>query len=139
MTTDKSLPTWLLTLTSVLIIFNFFVFGWLTLLQPELTWPDAGAGGVFPAQFFAVRHIAIAVPLLHGLLKRDGKILLAMYMMFFIIAILDVALIFTNGYYIPLVVQVIGHPSQLVGGLLATAMFILPMGYTALWLRKRFA
>ena len=139
MNDDKTLPTWLLVLTAVLVIFNFFVFGWLTLLQPHLTWPDAGAGGIFPIQFFAVRHIAFAIPLLHGLLKRDGKILMIMYMMFLIIAILDVALIFVYGYYIPLVVQLLGPTSRLVGGVLAAFMFIIPMGYTTIWLRRRFS
>lgn len=139
MENKQELPQWLLILTGVLVVFNFFIFGWLTLLAPELRWPDAGEGGIFPAQFFAVRHIAFAIPLLHGLLRRDGKILMIMYMMFLIISILDVALIFAYGYYIPLVVQLLGETSRLVGGLLAAVMFIIPMGYATLYLRRRFA
>ena len=134
MTKEKELPTWLLILTGVLVVFNFFVFGWMTLLAPYLTWPDAGEGGVFPVQFFAVRHIAFALPLLRGLLRRDAKLLTTMYHIFLVIAILDVALILVNGYYIPLVVQFLGQTSRLTGALLAAVLFIIPMGLTLRYL-----
>lgn len=134
MTEEKPLPTWLLVLSGVLVVFNFFIFGWMTLLAPLVTWPDAGAGGVFPAQFFAIRHIAFALPLFRGLIKRDAKLLTTMYHIFLVIAVLDVALILVNGYYIPLVVQVLGETTRLTGALLAAVMFILPMGYTVRYL-----
>ncbi len=139
MTQEKTLPTWLLVLSSVLVIFNFFIFGWLTLLAPQLTWPDAGAGGVFPAQFFAVRHIAFALPLLRGVIKRDAKLLTSMYHIFLVISILDVGLILVNGYYIPLIVQFLGETSRLTGVIIAAVMFILPMGYTVRYLHANHA
>lgn len=137
-TQKNTLPTWLLILTGVLVVFNFFVFGWMTLLAPLVTWPDAGSGGVFPIQFFAVRHIAFALPLFRGLIKRDVKLLTTMYHIFLVIALLDVALIFVNGYYIPLVVQLLGVTSRLTGGLIAAVMFIIPMGFTVRYLHTNY-
>ena len=138
MSKSRELPQWLLILTGVLVVFNFFIFGWLTLLAPLLTFPDADPNGIFPTQFMAIRHIAFAIPLLHGLLRKDAKILTIMYTIFFVISIFDVALLAINGYYIPLVVSLVGELSLVVNVLIAAVMFILPMGLTLRYLRTNF-
>lgn len=97
-------PSWFVALTSLLVISNFVLFGWMSLLDPTLPFKELGeGGGAFPVQFFAVRHIAFSVPLAYGLWKRNTTILAAMYGMFLIIAILDVSLLVINDYFIPLV------------------------------------
>ncbi|WP_420641007.1 hypothetical protein [Candidatus Leptofilum sp.] len=135
MQTEK-LPLWLNSLTAVLVIFNLLIFGVLTLLFPSMTWPDAGETAVFPIQFFAIRHIAFSIPLLHGLLKQDRKILTTMFTIFFVIAVLDVGLVGINGYYIPLIVRLTGELSTLATFGLAALLFIVPMGLTLRYLRN---
>ena len=132
---EKTLPMWLTVLTAVLVVFNLFIFGLMTLLFPTITWPDAGETAVFPIQFFAIRHIAFSIPLLHGLLKKDTKILTTMYTIFFVMAVLDVTLVLVNGYYIPLVVQFTGELTPLVTFGLGAMLFIVPMGLTLRYLR----
>lgn len=134
-TETKPLPTWLIVLSGVLVVFNLFVFGALTFFNPTLTFPDAGVGGIFPTQFMAIRHIAFALPLLHGTVRRDPKILITMYTIFFVMAILDVVTLAVNGYYIPLVVSLVGELPLIATTLLSAGMFILPMGYTLYYLR----
>lgn len=136
--TEPKLPLWLTSLTAILILFNLFVFGLLTLFFPTVTWPDAGETALFPIQFFAIRHIAFSIPLLHGLLKKDTKILTTMYTIFFVIAILDVGLVLVNGYYIPLVVRLTGELPRSATFGLAALLFIVPMGLTLRYLRTRF-
>ena len=135
---ETKLPLWFTVLTAVLVIFNLLLFGLMTLLFPTVTWPDAGETAVFPIQFFAIRHIAFSIPLLHGLLKKDTKILTTMYTIFFVIAILDVGLVLVNGYYIPLVVRLTGELTPLVTFGLASLLFIVPMGLTLRYLRTHY-
>lgn len=132
---SKPLPPWLISLTAVLVVFNLLIFGLSTLIFPQFTFPDAGDSGIFPAQFFAVRHIAFAVPLLHGLIRRDAKILTVMYTIFLVMAILDVLLLALNGYYIPLVISLVGELPFTVTVTLSFLMFIVPMGLTLRYLR----
>ncbi|MGB0850081.1 MAG: hypothetical protein ACPGTP_02445 [Bacteroidia bacterium] len=130
-------PKWFTILTIVLIISNLLVFGLFTLLHPELAWPDLGLGEAkFPIQFFAARHMAFGVILLHGLIKKKPEVLAACYHMFLIISVLDVALLATNDYYIPLLVRVVGETSSLVSAALATVMFIIPMALSIKHLRS---
>ncbi|MCO5190906.1 MAG: hypothetical protein M9918_22310 [Anaerolineae bacterium] len=139
-TATSTLPTWLTVLTAALVVFNFLVFGLLTLLNPTLTFPDAGQGGIFPTQFMAIRHIALAIPLLHGLLTKDVKILTTMYTIFFVMAVLDVLLLAINSnYYIPLVVSLIGPLPFIVTVLLSAGLFIVPMSLTLRHLRTNYA
>jgi len=129
------LPLWLTALTTVLIVSNLLIFGLMTLLLPTLTWPDAGETAVFPIQFFAIRHIAFSIPLLHGLLKKDTKILTTLFTIFFVIAILDVGLVLVNGYYIPFVVNLTGELPRLATFVLTSLLFIVPMGFALRYLR----
>lgn len=138
MMTETKLPLWLTVLTSVLVVFNLLVFGLITLLFPTVTWPDAGETAVFPIQFFAIRHIAFSIPLLHGLLRKDVKILTTMFTVFFVIAILDVGFVLVNGYYIPLIVRLTGELSRLATFALAALLFIVPMGLTLRYLRTHY-
>jgi hypothetical protein len=97
-------PLWFTVLTAVLAISNFFVFGWMSLFDPTIPFKELGAGaGAFPVQFFAVRHIAMGVPLAYGLWKKNTTVLTTMYAMFLIVAVLDVSLLVINGYFIPII------------------------------------
>lgn len=135
---EAKLPMWLTILTAALVVFNLLLFGLMTLLFPTITWPDAGETAVFPIQFFAIRHIAFSIPLLHGLLKKDTKILTTMYTIFFVMAVLDTGLVLVNGYYIPLVVRLTGELPLLVTFGLASLLFIVPMGLTLRYLRTHY-
>jgi hypothetical protein len=136
--TETKLPLWLTVLTAVLVAFNLLVFGLMTLLFPTITWPDGGETAVFPIQFFAIRHIAFSIPLLHGLLKKDVKILTTMFTVFFVIAVLDVGTVLANDYYIPLIVRLTGELPRLATFALATLLFIVPMGLTFRYLRTHY-
>ncbi|MCP4424962.1 MAG: hypothetical protein GY803_10750, partial [Chloroflexi bacterium] len=96
-------PTWFTALTVLFFISNLFIFGGLTLFSPHTTFPGSGDGAIFPIQFFAARHIAMAVPLIHGLIKKDVTILKTMYIIFIIMSIIDIALLAIYGYNIPII------------------------------------
>ncbi len=116
---------WFSGLTAALVFSNFFVFGLASLLDPSLPFPEMGdTAAAFPIQFFAVRHIAFAFPLLYGLVKRNTTVLAACYSIFLIIALLDVSLLLINGYYIPIV----GELPYAATAALSVSCFILPMG-----------
>lgn len=134
----QKLPLWLTGLTAMLVLFNLFVFGLMTLFFPTVTWPDAGESARFPIRLFAIRHIAFAISLLHGLLRKDIKILTTMYTIFFVMALLDVGLVLVNGYYIPLVVRLTGELSRLATFGPVALLFIVPMGLTLRYLRTRY-
>ena len=136
--TQPKLPLWLTVLTAVLVIFNLLVFGMMTFFFPAVTWPDAGESAAFPIQFFAIRHVAFAIPLLHGLLKKDVKILKTMFTIFFVMAVLDVGTVLANDYYIPLVVRLTGELPRLATFVLAALLFIVPMGLTLRYLRTHY-
>ncbi|MEM7371726.1 MAG: hypothetical protein AAF587_24130 [Bacteroidota bacterium] len=123
MSSSLKLPLWLNILTAVFFLSNLFVFGGLALFSPSTAFPDAGPTADFPIQFFAIRHIAFAAPLGYGLFKQDIKILWACFLMFMVMTSLDVALLFLNGYYIP----VIGDVPLLAKIVLAFGGFIGPV------------
>ncbi len=114
-------PAWFTILTAMLVLSNFFVFGWLSLLDPTIPFKELGEGdGAFPVQFFAIRHIAFSFPLAYGLWKRNTTILTAMYGMFLVIAVLDVSLLLIKDYFIP----IIGDLSTALTLLIAIPAFI---------------
>ncbi|MDX1379135.1 MAG: hypothetical protein R3307_09815 [Anaerolineales bacterium] len=102
MTNSAKFPAWFNVLTALFFVSNLFVFGLATLFKPTLTFPDGGESAVFPIQFFAVRHIAMSIPLLHGLIRKDVKILKVMYTIFVVMSVLDIALLGIYGYNIPI-------------------------------------
>lgn len=124
MSSPPKFPRWFTLLTAVLVISNLFVFGIASLINPSLPWPDLGEAARFPIQFFAVRHIAFAFPLLYGLLSSDVKVLITCYSIFLIVAIIDVALLAIYGYYIPIIGEL---PFAATLGI-SISCFILPMG-----------
>ena len=91
-----------------------------------------GTAADFPIQFFAIRHIAFAFPLLHGIIKRDVTILTTMYSIFLIMSILDIAVLLLNGYYIP----IIGELPFAATALLGIGGFIVPMSLALIYLRR---
>ena len=116
-------PLWFTALTGLLVISNLFIFGIITLLDPGTAFIEADQNAHFPIQFFAVRHIAFSIPLLHGLVTRNPTVLRAMYSIFLIISVLDISLLIINGYYIPF----IGELSLPATVALAGSAFFLPM------------
>lgn len=116
-------PLWFTVLTVVLIISNLFVFGITTLLYPTLAFMESDSSAAFPIQFFAVRHIAFSIPLLHGLITKNPTILRALYSVFIIISVLDISLLIINDYYIPF----IGNFPIPVKATLAIGAFFVPM------------
>lgn len=117
-------PLWFTILTAGYFVSNLLIFGILSLVNPSLPFPDMGdTAAAFPIQFFAIHHIAFSIPLLFGLIRKDVKVLLVMYSIFLVMAILDVSLLFLNGYYIP----VIGEVSLVAKIAIALGGFILPV------------
>ena len=95
-------PIWFSALTAFLFVSNLFIFGGAALFNPDLAFPNAGEGAVFPIQFFAVRHIAFAFPILYGLIRRDVKVLTVMYSIFIVMSGIDIVLLAIYGYNIPI-------------------------------------
>ena len=130
-------PLWFTILTWALVLSNLLVFGLFSLVHPELPWPDLGnTEAAFPIQFFAIRHLAFGVVLLHAMIRKNKEVLKALYHIFLIISVLDVALLAFNGYYIPAMVNLIGEVSTLVTVLIGAGLFIIPMSIAVRYLRK---
>ena len=101
MENTTKLPLWLNGIATLFFLSNLFIFGGLSLFSPHSAFPDAGEMAVFPIQFFAIRHIAFAFPLVYGIVKQDVKVLLVCFSMFLVMTTLDVALLFIYDYYVP--------------------------------------
>jgi len=130
MTSSIKFSAWFTSLTCLFFVSNLFIFGLLTLFNPDIAFPDAGIAAAFPIQFFAVRHIAFALPLLYGLIKRDIKILVVMYSIFITMSILDISLLAVYGYSIPILglIPTIAQLPTLGTVLVGIGVFLLPMG-----------
>lgn len=139
MTNTVKFPIWLTILTGFLFISNLFIFGGAALFNPELAFPNAGDGAVFPIQFFAVRHIAFAFPLLYGLLQRDVKVLTVMYSIFIIMSGIDIVLLASYGYNIPMLglIPAIGQLSTFGKVLVGLGGLFLPVGIGLWYLASR--
>lgn len=116
-------PLWFTILTGLLIISNLFIFGITTLINPSLAFPQSDSNATFPIQFFAVRHIAFSIPLLHGLITKNPTVLRTLYTVFLIISVLDISLLIINDYYIPF----IGDFAIPVKAAIAIGAFFVPM------------
>ena len=78
MNKTNTLPGWLLAICWLFFISNLLIFGIIPFFNPAFAFPfpaEAAIAGAFPIQFFAIRHITFAVPLLHGIITQDIKIL----------------------------------------------------------------
>lgn len=131
--TREGLPTWLNVMTGMVAASNLLVFGLLAFAEPNLVFPDLNVAGEYPARFFAIRHIAIALPLLHGLTSQDRSVLKAMYHMFLIIAALDVGSVLWFDWSYPF----IGQQPFLVELAIGLSLFVLPMAAGVRALRAR--
>ena len=129
MTNPIRFPLWFTLLTALLFVSNLFIFGLATMLFPNLTFPDAGESAVFPIQFFAVRHIAFAFPLLYGLVQRDVKVLTVLYSIFIIMSVLDLSLLGIYDYPIPILALIpfIEQLNTLGKVVVGMAAFLLPI------------
>lgn len=134
MTNSIKFPAWFSLLTTFLFISNLFIFGGAALFNPDFAFPNAGEGAIFPIQFFAVRHIAFAFPLLYGLIRRDVKILTVMYSIFIIMSGIDIALLGIYGYDIPVLglVPAIGQLPTAGKVIFGICSLFLPVGI-GLW------
>lgn len=128
----RPLPAWLKVITWMVVLSNLIVFGIHTFVDPGSVFPDLDVSGEYPARFFAIRHIAFSLPLLHALLTRDGKLLGAMYRIFLVIALLDVGSVLYYGWPYPIV----GQLSTLGSLAFGSAVFILPMATVVAYLSR---
>ncbi|MDW3646355.1 MAG: hypothetical protein R8P61_04820 [Bacteroidia bacterium] len=117
------IPNWILVLSFLFFLSNLFVFGGLSMFFPQIAFPDAGESATFPIEFFAIRHIALAFPLLYGVVKKDAKVLWTCFSVFLVMTILDVILLFLKAYYIP----VIGEVPMILKIIMAFGVFIGPV------------
>lgn len=129
------LPVWLNALTALLVLMNLFVFGIFSMVHPELPWPDLAESAAFPIQFFAARHVAFGVVLLHGLVSQDVVVLRTCYSIFFVLAVLDFGLLAAHGYYIPVLYTFAGALPYALTLVLSLTLFVLPMGIVVKLLR----
>lgn len=127
-----SLPLWLTVLTAMVVLSNFVVFGLHAFFFPNSVFPGLNDAGAYPVKFFAIRHIAFSLPLLHGLITKDRKILSAMYRIFMVIAWLDVGSVLYHGWSYPF----IGPMPVAVNVAIGLGMFIVPMTFATWWLAR---
>lgn len=112
------------------------VFGFGVYFFPLTAFSESSANAEFPARFMAIRHIAFALPLLHGILTRNVTILRMMYLIFWVMALLDVITIAAYGYYIPFLGA--SALSPIATTIVAFTLFLIPMSIAAAWfLRNR--
>ena len=132
-------PIWFTVLTAVFFLSNLLLFGAITLFFPHFTFPGSGDGAIFPIQFFAARHIGMAVPLLHGLIRKDVKILKTMYTIFIIMSIIDVVLLAIYGYNIPIIglIPFVGNLPTFGKVILGILMFWIPIGASLKYLSSQ--
>ena len=135
---SKIFPLWFTILSNMFFISNLFIFGLMTLFRPSLAFPDAGDAAVFPIQFFAVRHIAMALPLLYGLVRKDVKILTLMYSIFFVMSTLDIILLGIFDYSIPVMglIPSIGRLSAIGSVFLGIGIFLVPITFALIYLNS---
>ena len=131
MTKSIKFPAWFNILTGLFFISNLLIFGLATLFNPSFTFPNGGASAVFPIQFFAVRHIAMAIPLFHGLIRKDVKILKVMYTIFIVMSVLDITLLGIYGYNIPVLglIPFIGSLPVFGKVLVGVGIFLVPITF----------
>ena len=129
MTNSFKFPAWFNIITALFFVSNLFVFGLATLFNPSFAFPSAGESAAFPIQFFAVRHIAMAIPLLHGLIRRDVKTLKVMYTIFVVMSVLDILLLGIYDYPIPVLglISFIGALPALGNVAVGIVLFLLPI------------
>lgn len=134
MTNSVKFARWFSILTAFLFISNLFIFGMAALFNPNLAFPDAGERAAFPIQFFAVRHIAFAFPLLYGLVRRDVKVLVVMYSIFIILSGIDILLLGIYDYNIPVLglIPVIEQLPAIGKVFFGLCSLFLPVGF-GLW------
>ena len=121
-------------LTGLFFISNLFVFGGTALFSPFTAFPNAGEGAIFPIQFFAIRHVAFAFPLLYGLVTRNRTVLITMFSIFFIMSGLDILWLYIYDYNIPIVglIPAIANLSALGKVIVGILGLFAPTGI-ALW------
>lgn len=133
-THSTNFPAWFSALTAFLFVSNLLIFGGAALFNPSLAFPDAGEAATFPIQFFAVRHIAFAFPLLYGLVRKDTKVLTVMYSIFIVMSGIDIVLLAIYGYNIPILglIPAIGQLGTTGKVLVGIFGLFLPVGI-GLW------
>lgn len=132
--TASPMPRWLLVLSWLILVMTVVVFGFGVYFFPLAAFPESTVDAEFPARFMAIRHIAFAAPLLHGILARNVTILRTMYLIFWVMALLDVVSIAAYGYYIPFLGATAVSPTATT--LIAFTLFLIPMSIAGGWFLK---
>ena len=133
---DRPVPRWLTALSWLILAMTVLVFGFGVYFFPLTAFPESTADAEFPARFMAIRHMAFALPLLRGILTQNVTILRTMYLIFWVMALLDVITIAAYGYYIPFLGASSTSPAATT--LIAFTLFLIPMSIAAAWfLRNR--
>lgn len=129
---DGEVPSWLLRLSVAVLVGTVVGFGVVPFLSPATAFPAIGEGGEFPVRFLAIRHLAFAAPLLHGIIRRDRVVLRTMYAVFVVMAVLDTMTLAAYGYPLPYLPGVTGPAA----GVVATVVFVVPMAVAIRALRS---
>ena len=128
------MPRWLIGLSWLILIMTVGVFGFGVYFFPLTAFTESAVDAEFPARFMGIRHIAFGLPLLHGILIQNITVLRTMYLIFWVMALLDVITIPLFGYYIPF-----GGPSAMgptATTLVAFVVFLIPMSIATAWFVK---
>ena len=94
--------------------FKSFIFGLFSLIHPELPWPDMAEMLLHQFNFSQFDISLSQFRCYMDCSKKEVTILITCYTIFMVVAVLDVALLAFNGYYIPVLFKFIGETSLAV-------------------------
>ena len=121
MTEKMTVPTWLNVITVLVIVSNLGLFGIFTYLAPGVTYDGINQAGEFPVRFFAIRHLALSAPLIHGLVT--------MFRIFLLMSVLDVITLAVYDYQIPFLPDLALGVRVVIAALLFTAPMVIVVRY----------
>ena len=129
MTEKMTVPTWLNVITVLVIVSNLGLFGIFTYLAPGVTYDGINQAGEFPVRFFAIRHLALSAPLIHGLVTKNKTILATMFRIFLLMSVLDVITLAVYDYQIPFLPDLALGVRVVIAALLFTAPMVIVVRY----------
>jgi len=100
MTDRIRFPIWLLFIISFHILLEV-VLGAMILFNPASSFPEIADVAGFPIGLYAVRSIAVGLPMIYGWIKKDPKILWVCFLIRLITDVIDLGLILEKGYPVP--------------------------------------
>lgn len=114
-------PIWLWIIICFHILLEV-ILGAMILFDPSSSFPEIAEVAGFPIGLYAVRSIAVGIPMVIGLIKRDAKMLWVCFLIRLITDLLDLGLILVKGYPVP----GIGQLSMPIAICLYAGLFYLP-------------